>query len=136
MKIQIPKYPILIYDGNCGLCHFAVQFILKHERNELIRFTPFQSEFAKDLLAHFKLNEEANNTVIFIEEGKAFIKSKAVVQLSKYLTPFYSLFYFLKYIPFADFFYDMVAKNRYALFKKAKSSCLIPKSNYQNRFLN
>lgn len=37
-----PTAPILFYDGACGLCHRAVQWFLRHDRDRRLRFAPLQ----------------------------------------------------------------------------------------------
>ncbi|PYS45149.1 MAG: thiol-disulfide oxidoreductase, partial [Acidobacteria bacterium] len=33
-----PSNPIVLYDGVCGLCNRAVQFLLKRDRHDRLRF--------------------------------------------------------------------------------------------------
>src|SRR5262245_44726111 len=42
--------PILLYDGVCGLCNRAVQFILRHDPHGRFRFAALQSDFARGVL--------------------------------------------------------------------------------------
>lgn len=36
--------PTLIYDGDCGLCRAAVERLRRWDREQVIRFVPFQDE--------------------------------------------------------------------------------------------
>ncbi len=55
-------YPILLYDGVCGLCNGLVQFILRHDRDEVFRFAALQSHFAAKILAGHGVNPAALDT--------------------------------------------------------------------------
>src|SRR5262245_40385253 len=50
--------PVLLYDGVCGFCNKTVQFILKHDRNGTVLFSPLQGQYAKTVL---KNHPEAQN---------------------------------------------------------------------------
>jgi DCC1-like thiol-disulfide oxidoreductase len=41
--------PILLYDGNCGVCSQAVQWVLAHERSHSLRFAPIESTVGSEL---------------------------------------------------------------------------------------
>ena len=43
--------PILLYDGNCGVCSEAVQWVLAHERSHSLRFAPLDSAVGNELRA-------------------------------------------------------------------------------------
>jgi hypothetical protein len=42
--------PIVFYDGVCGFCKRAVQFILRRDPNAIFRFAALQSHFAAEIL--------------------------------------------------------------------------------------
>src|SRR6187551_2813232 len=41
--------PILLYDGSCGVCSQAVQWVLKHERSHSLRFAPLEGSVGQEL---------------------------------------------------------------------------------------
>jgi predicted DCC family thiol-disulfide oxidoreductase YuxK len=41
---------LLLYDGICPLCNGVVQFLLKHDRRDVFRFVPLQSELGREVL--------------------------------------------------------------------------------------
>ena len=43
---ELPDAPLVLYDGNCGLCAKSVRWILDHERAHTIVFAPLQGSTA------------------------------------------------------------------------------------------
>src|SRR6187551_3430294 len=41
--------PILLYDGSCGVCSQAVQWVLAHERSHSLRFAALESAVGREL---------------------------------------------------------------------------------------
>jgi len=41
-----PAGPTVIYDGECGLCRDAVELLRRWDREQVLRFVPFQDEAA------------------------------------------------------------------------------------------
>ena len=44
---------LLLYDGECGFCHWAVRFVLARDRKGLFHFAALQSAAAARVLAPF-----------------------------------------------------------------------------------
>lgn len=42
---------LVVYDGRCGFCNSSVRWLLKHDRNDRLRFAPFESPKVAALLA-------------------------------------------------------------------------------------
>jgi predicted DCC family thiol-disulfide oxidoreductase YuxK len=80
-------------------------------------FVSFQSEQAKHLLTGFNYPQDMSS-IIFIERGRCFIKSSAVIRIVSTLGgiwAFYNVFLLVPR-PLRDLGYDLVARNRYRLF--------------------
>ena len=60
--------PMLVYDGACGFCSRAVQFILRHERRHDLLFVPRDSALGQELRRHFHL--EAVESMLWVADGK------------------------------------------------------------------
>ncbi|WNB92398.1 thiol-disulfide oxidoreductase DCC family protein [Bacillus sp. NEB1478] len=127
---------VLLFDGVCNLCNSSVQFILKHEKNEELKFAAIQSESGKELLSRYHIDTAQTDSVIFIENGKVYFMSDAVLTLTRYLrSPWNLSKNFLVFPrPLRDFLYKRIAKNRYRWFGK-KESCMIPTPALRKRFL-
>src|ERR1035441_5905436 len=61
--------PLRVYDGSCGFCVRAVQFILRHERRHDLLFVPRDSTLGKDLRRTYHL--EAVESLLWIAVGPA-----------------------------------------------------------------
>jgi predicted DCC family thiol-disulfide oxidoreductase YuxK len=125
---------ILFFDGVCGLCNGAVDFVLAHEKNEFLKFSPLQSDFAiRTLPAEFTQNL---GTLVLMSDRQFMTKSDAALEIFKLLGWPWSLISIFKLLPkfFRDFLYDQVARTRYTIFGK-KDSCRLPTANEKSRFI-
>lgn len=127
--------PILFYDGDCGFCSSAVQFILDHETSESFLFAPLQGELAAQELPGMLVKDL--NTVVVKHQNVIYTKSQAIFFVASYLKKPYRFMHFGKYIPkaFSNQLYDIVAKNRYSLSRVSKT-CKIPSENERKRFIH
>ena len=128
--------PIILFDGVCNFCNRTINIILKYDDQAYFQFAASQSSAAMGIMQAFNLDEKAISSVILIEQEKVFTKTDAVIQIANRLSGWPSLFSLLKFIPkpMRDFAYDLIAKNRYALFGK-KDNCMIPDASIRHRFL-
>ncbi|WHY88761.1 thiol-disulfide oxidoreductase DCC family protein [Neobacillus novalis] len=127
---------IILFDGVCNLCNSSVQFILKRDPNSTFKFASLQGETGQALLKKYGLNTDSNSFV-FIENEKIHLKSTAALRVCRKLTGAWRLLAALLIIPgfIRDPFYGIIAKNRYRWFGK-KDSCMLPKPEWKNRFLD
>jgi predicted DCC family thiol-disulfide oxidoreductase YuxK len=128
--------PIILFDGVCNFCNRTVNIILKFDQDVHFQFAPSQSTAGINILHQFKLDQKASASVILIDNDKVYTKTDAVIQIATHLKGWPRLFSFIKFIPrpIRDFAYDLVAKNRYALFGK-RETCRIPEESIRHRFL-
>ena len=128
--------PILLFDGVCNLCNGAVQFVIKFDSKNTLRFTALQSDTGQQILEHFNLPKEDIFSVILVENGKVYVRSSAALRMYKNMGGFWSLMYLFIIIPrpVRDAVYNFIAKNRYKWFGK-KESCMIPTPELKSRFL-
>ncbi len=127
---------ILLFDGDCNLCNGAVKFILKHEKNNDLLFASLQSPIGKKLLNFHHIDVNKTDSLIYISNNQAFVKSLAALKISKDLKGLYPLLNLFVVIPsfIRDSVYDYVARNRYKWFGK-NESCMIPTPETKKRFL-
>jgi len=124
---------IVFYDGICGLCNDAVQFIIKHDRKTKFHFCAIQNSEA---FINKELISTANSLVLF-EKGKYYFRSDAVLRIIKQLNSPWYLLYFFIIVPkvFRDNTYDFIANNRYKWFGKF-DTCIVPDKKIKDRFLS
>ena len=127
---------IVLFDGVCNFCNSSVQFIFKHDKSNSIQFASLQSNTGQALLAKHSIPKEIDS-VIFIENEKAYTKSSAALKIAGYFGGIWKLMNIFWIVPafVRNFFYDIVAKNRYKWFGK-KDNCMLPSPEIKNRFLD
>jgi predicted DCC family thiol-disulfide oxidoreductase YuxK len=128
--------PILLFDGVCNLCNTLVIFIIRRDKKAKILFSPIQSPAGLSLLQSKGYSSERINSIVFIEKTGFFLKSSAVLHIFKVIGGGWSILYGLIIIPkfILDFFYDLIAKNRYRIFGKSEK-CMVPSAEIKERFL-
>ena len=128
--------PIILFDGICNFCNRTVNIILKYDQDMHFQFAASQSQAGINILQQFKLDQKASASVILIDQEKIYTKTDAVIQIATHLKGWPRLFRSIKFIPkfLRDFAYDLIAKNRYALFGK-RETCRIPEKSNRHRFL-
>lgn len=129
--------PIIIYfDGVCYLCNSLVNFLLKIDKDNRLKFSPLQSNFAERELKNSKINLKEIDSIILQVDSKFFIKSDAVIKIIKELRWYWRIFLIAKIFPLKlrDKLYDFIADHRYKWFGK-KDSCMIPTNDVKSRFI-
>ena len=128
-------HPIVLYDGICNLCNRSIQFILRHEADNELRFVSQQSDLAQRLMAGHKLQQI--NSIIFWESGRFLTKSDAAIAIMRHLRPPYRWLSLVALIPkrIRDRAYELVAKLRYRIFGKS-DHCQVPSEATRSRFLD
>ena len=112
-------HKVLLYDGNCSLCIRLANFIGRRDKKRVLSLITLQS--AESCLAG---NSECDgyscvNTVVFIDGGRVFTKSAAVLAAFAELGGMWRAVVFLKIFPrpLRDYVYDLVARNRLRISK-------------------
>jgi len=117
---------VIYYDGICFVCSSAINALIKMDKNNILYFSPLQSDYAKSSINKKFLKEM--DSVIVRKNEKVFSKSYAAfVVLRELRSPLRYLFYLVPTF-FADFIYDFIAKRRYSWFGK-KEECIFPIDN-------
>jgi len=132
----LPNSPILLFDGVCNLCNASVQWILKHDKDGLFRFTALQSETGQALLARFDLNSEHFDTVVLVYGDRAFTRSDAALEILRRLGAPWSWLAVFGWVPrkLRDAVYNWIARNRYRWFGR-QEQCWLPRKEWASRFL-
>jgi predicted DCC family thiol-disulfide oxidoreductase YuxK len=136
----VPSFPddkaVLVFDGVCVLCSGLAKFILRHDSAFAFRFVTAQSPLGQALMRHYGFDPEALETNLVISGGRARAKLDAVAEGGALLGWPWRAASVLRYLPrpLADWLYDRVAQNRYALFGRT-DSCMIPPPDWRDRFI-
>lgn len=114
---------ILIYDSHCNLCLQLVRFVKRYERKACITYVPNNSSEAQGLAKDYGLHLDLLNSVILISNGRVYTKSTAALRVTIYLKgawPLLSLFLVFPQL-LRDYFYEVIARNRYRWFGRCES---------------
>ena len=127
---------IVLFDGVCNFCATSVQFIIRHDKTNSLKFSSLQSALGQELLTKYNMSKDLEG-VVFIENNKAYFKSAAAFKIVRYFGGFWRILNVFSILPLfvTDFGYDIIAKNRYRWFGK-KDSCMIPSPEIRSRFLD
>jgi predicted DCC family thiol-disulfide oxidoreductase YuxK len=130
---------IVLYDGVCGLCNKSVQWIVAHDPDGVLRYATLQGEIAARLRARHPEIPEELSTVVFVEDGRVHLRSRAFMHIAKHLRGATAgLCAVTRYfVPafIADLAYRVVAALRYRIWGKY-DTCRIPSPEERARFLD
>jgi len=128
---------IVLFDGVCNFCNGSVNFIIERDAKNYFKFAPLQSEIGRQYLDKFGIDKAETDSVILIEDEKAYTHSTAALKIAGRLPGIWSWLYGFIVVPkpVRDFFYKLFAKNRYRLFGK-QDACMMPTPEIRQRFLS
>lgn len=130
-----PVGPVLYFDGVCGLCSRAVDFVMRHDRRSQFRFAPLQGETAAENLS--PRDVAALESMVVTDETGTYRKSSAAVRVLQQLGGWWSVCGWLLWLipkPLRDVGYSVVARGRYRMFGKHET-CRLPTPEERERFL-
>jgi predicted DCC family thiol-disulfide oxidoreductase YuxK len=132
----MPAAPILLFDGVCNFCAWSVRFVIDRDPQQVFRFASLQSDSGRRLLSEHGLDADAIDSVILIEDGRAWRESDAALRVCRHLRAPWSWLWLLRVLPrfLRDAIYRFIARNRYRWFGKMES-CMIPTPEIRARFL-
>jgi predicted DCC family thiol-disulfide oxidoreductase YuxK len=129
---------ILFYDGHCGLCHRAVQFVLRHDpEGKHFRFAPLQGETFKARVPHERRVSLPDSMVVAASEGTLLLHSDAWIHILRRLGGGWGVIAVLvSIVPRAarDLIYDVVASIRYRIFRRRDDLCPVVAPEVRGRF--
>lgn len=128
---------IILFDGECNLCNHSVRFIIKHDPKGLFHFASLQSATGQHLTEKRQQPDSDLSSVIYIEDGKYYTRSTAILQILKKIGGVWKLMYIFIIIPpfIRNFIYKLISNTRYRIFGKT-TSCKTLSGNFRDRFLD
>jgi len=135
--------PVLLYDGECGLCNRVVRLLLRTDRRGRLKFAPLQSAPAQAYLRAQGLPTQDFDSLIFVPdwdapEGRAPLSRTAgALAAAAEVGGAWHLLTWLRVLPawLRDPFYKLVARTRYALFGEYRGKPLAESAEWGSRFL-
>lgn len=127
---------LILFDGVCNFCNSSINFIIDHDPEKNFKFVPLQSELGQSVLKQFNKNTKDFDSVILLKNNQLYQKSEAAIEITKHLSGAWKYLAVFGILPafILDFFYDIIAKNRYRIFGKTET-CRMPTPELRERFL-
>jgi predicted DCC family thiol-disulfide oxidoreductase YuxK len=127
---------VIIFDGICNFCSNAVRFIINRDSKATYRFIPMQTELGRQLLAQYGYDPDNTQTFLLLTTEGILDRTDAALEILKAFSWHWQSLRILQALPkpFRDWFYDVLARNRYRWFGK-KDTCMIPSDEIKSRFL-
>jgi predicted DCC family thiol-disulfide oxidoreductase YuxK len=124
-----PK-PVLLFDGECGLCNAVARFLLRHDRARRLRFAALQGNYGQAALRRLGLPTSDFDSLVFLpngEAGPALLRTEGALAAMSALGGVWArLAKWLRRVPAGprDGLYRMVARTRYAIFGRHRGTPL------------
>ena len=117
------KAKLLIYDGDCGLCHWAVGFLIKRLNKEKssLYFISSTSELGDFLLRNNNFDPHNLDSLVLCHHEDVLLRSDAVkcaLQECRAMWPFVGKL--VGILPGRNWFYNKIAQNRQKFMSKDK----------------
>lgn len=133
---------LVLYDGVCGLCNGAVQFILPRDRDGVFAFASLQSATGRTTAERFGRNPNELDSFYLVlnydsPSPELLIKSAAALRVAALLGQPWRLLAGFRLLPRAltDAVYDIVARYRYRVFGRY-DTCPLPTPDQRARFID
>ena len=128
----------IYYDGDCGLCHRWVKFVLPRDPGgERFLFSPLGSEYFEEHVGEAERARLPDSIVLQRGDGSLLTKSAAVMGILRGLGGKWRLAAgLMAVVPrgVRDFFYDRVAAARKRVFAKPTVACPMMPAEQRARF--
>ncbi len=134
--------PVLLYDGECGLCNRVVLLLLRTDRAARLKFAPLQSAPAQAYLRSQGLPTADFDSLVFVVDWRQpgahapRLRTEGALAAAAVAGGVWRLVTWMRVLPawLRDPFYKGVARFRYALFGEYRPAPL-PDPAWEQRFL-
>ena len=136
LTTEAPAYPVVFFDGVCGLCNHAINFLMSKDSAAELRFAPLQGKTAARMVPDEI--RESLNTFVFADSGRLHYRSAAMCRILMRIGGLWGFGGALLWLipwPLRDLGYRFVSKVRYRLFGKHEA-CRLPTAAERARFLD
>lgn len=128
----------IFYDGDCGVCHWSVGFVARHDRTgQAFRFAPLGGEAFREHVPPEVGRGLPDSLVVQARDGELLLRSDGVVHILSRLGPAWKLLgVLMSVVPRAirDYFYDRFAERRHHLAKRPDGTCPLMPPELRQRF--
>jgi predicted DCC family thiol-disulfide oxidoreductase YuxK len=138
---QIEGRPVLLFDGVCVFCNRTVQFLIRHDRDAILRFVPLESPLGQDLLARFNAQQGPEGVILITNtltpSAHLSRRTEAFSDTLRLLPPPWNILgraIRLTPRPLREWAYTLFARHRYRLFGR-HPTCPIPTPTQRPKIL-
>lgn len=133
--------PVLLYDGECGLCNRLVRRLLRTDRGKRLKFTTLQGTEGQAYLRAHGLPTEDFDSLVFTPDWDEparppLLRTDGALAAAAVVGGAWRTITWLRIFPawLRDPFYKLIARTRYALFGEYRGKPLA-ESEWKDRFL-
>ena len=126
---------IVFFDGYCSLCNALVDWLIRIDKKNQLKFASLQGKTAAKLLDQQKEAIDVD-TVVYMRDNARSEQSTAVLNILSDVGGVWGLARIFWIVPkfIRDIAYRLVAKNRYRFIKK-RETCRMPTQSERGRLL-
>ena len=128
----------IFYDGDCGVCHWSVAFVARHDRTgRAFRFAPLGGETFEAELAAPEREGLPDSIVVRTAGGAVLVRSRGLLHILKRLGRFWRAVGAVLWLvprPLRDLGYDGFAAIRHRLVRRPDGSCPLMPPELGRRF--
>ncbi len=128
----------IFYDGDCGVCHWAVGFVARRDpKGEAFRFAPLDGESFAAEVPEEERDAIPDSLVVLTRDGELLLRSRGMVHILRRLKrPWPWLGTLLALVPrvLGDFGYDRFAAVRHRLVRRPEGVCPLVPPELARRF--
>ena len=138
--MAVPASPTerIFYDGDCGVCHWSVGFVARHDpTGEAFRFAPLEGETFRRAVPAEERRALPDSMIVHTAEGEQLLRSDAVRHILSRLGRVWRILGRLLVLiprPIRDWFYDRFAERRHRLSQRPDGTCPILPPELRRRF--
>ena len=123
---------IIVFDGVCVLCNSFYKWVLKNDKENKFNFSNIQSKYYTEN----KKIDKSIDSILVVNNKTVLYESDAVNYILRKLNKLLIIRLFIIVTPklISNFFYRIIAKNRYKVFGK-KKECFVPSGEELRKFI-
>jgi predicted DCC family thiol-disulfide oxidoreductase YuxK len=133
--------PVLLFDGECGLCRRVVRWLLRNDMRGELRFAPLQGRVAQDFLRARGLPTDDFDSLVFVPDwsrrgpGEIALRTDGVVAALRVVGAARRAAFIAAWPrPLRDAGYRVIARWRHRIFGAGGEPAALP-SEWAARFL-
>lgn len=109
-----PRLPIVVFDGECGLCNGFVAWLVRHDPGGRLLIAGSAGEAGRAAVRAAGLPDEITASTLVVWDGQAWVKSEAVFAVARHLGWPWRALRAARVVPrsWRDRVYDVIARRR------------------------